>query len=200
MALDPFLGEDLGRKGGTRIDEWRLLTPLHGNSMLELGNKRNGEAIYKLWFESLGFRHVSVDWNGRDGALNRDLRIPLWPEFGQFDMVTNIGTTEHVSDQRGVWENIHHLTVTGGILCSLTPYPDGKNWWWHGDWYPTEGFFQSFAALNGWELERLYKDREPPFCNLYARLKKTEDKPFTMPDLSLIKRNKMTPRNRTPVL
>ena len=152
-VLDPFRMGTPGRGGDTREDEWRLLDPLHGDSMLELGNKRNGDAIYKAYFESLGYRHVSVDWNGRDGALKRDLRLPLWDELGQFDMLTNIGTTEHVSDQRGVWENIHHLVKPGGLYCGLTPYPDGRNWWWHGDWYPTEDFFRAFADLNGWQID-----------------------------------------------
>jgi hypothetical protein len=187
-----------GRNGGTREDEWRLFEPLVGTSMIELGNKRNGDAIYKHWFESLGFRHVSVDWNGRDGALDRDLRKPLWPELGQFDMLTNIGTSEHVEEQTGCWQNIHNLVRTGGVYVGLTPYPDGKNWWWHGEWYPTEGFFESFAALNGWEIERMYKDRVEPFCNLYVRMTKAQDLPFTMPDQALIKHNVIRLRSWRP--
>ena len=197
-ALDPFHCNDKGRKGGTREDEWRLLDPLHGESMLELGNKRNGDAIYKQYFESLGYRHVSVDWNGLDGALDRDLRIPLWPELGQFDMLTNIGTSEHVgttlAEQGECWRNIHHLVKTGGIYCGLNPYPDGQSWWWHGDWYPTPEFMTSFAQANNWEIERCYKDRQPPFCNLYTRMRKLGDADYVSPDLGLIKHNKIRPR------
>ena len=201
MVLDPFHMETRGRSGGTREDEWRLLDPLHGDTMLELGNKRNGDAIYKSYFESLGYRHVSVDWNGLDGALKRDLRLPLWEELGQFDMLTNIGTTEHVDGQAGVWENIHRMVKVGGIYCGLTPYPDGKNWWWHGDWYPTEAFFESFASLNGWVIERMYQDRQPPFRNLYVRMRKLYEcmgDKFTMPDIKLIKRNVIKPRSWNP--
>ena len=60
-----------------RPDEWALYQPLIGDSMLEFGGKVNGEAgTYKAFFEKLGYRHVSLDWNGEHGALKRDLRQP----------------------------------------------------------------------------------------------------------------------------
>jgi hypothetical protein len=74
--------------GPVRPDEWNYYVPLVGDSMLELGDKINpawsGEhKTYKSHFESLGFRHVSIDWNGNNGAIARDLRKPLWDEFGR---------------------------------------------------------------------------------------------------------------------
>ena len=172
-----------------RPDEWAYYEPLHGNSMLELGGKINAGLTYKAYFESLGFRHVSIDWNGQNGAIKRDLRLPLWDELGQFDMVTNIGTTEHVDGQAGVWENIHYMTKVDGVYVGQCPYYDGKSWWWHGSFYPTEAFYESFAELNGWEIERMGTDRPEPNKNLYVRMQKVHDLSFTMPDISLIKFN-----------
>jgi len=177
-----------------RPDEWQLYSPLVGKRMLELGGKINAPFTYKAYFEAIGFEHISIDWNGDHGALIRDLQKPLFQELGQFDMVSNMGTTEHVSDQAGVWANIHNLTKEGGVYVGQTPYHDGKSWWWHGDWYPTEDFFKSFAELNNWDIERMYIDREVPNQNLYVRMIKEEDAPFAMPDLSLIKRNHRRPR------
>ena len=177
-----------------RPDEWALYQPLIGKRMLELGGKINAPFTYKAYFEALGFEHISIDWNGEHGALKRDLRNPLWPEFGSFSIVSNMGTTEHVNNQRGVWENIHHLTKPGGVYVGQTPYHDGKSWYWHGDWYPTEPFFESFCALNNWELERMYIDRDIPNQNLYVRMVKQEESAFVMPELSLIKRNVRRPR------
>ena len=177
-----------------RPDELAYYEPLVGNTMLEFGGKINAGLTYKAWFESLGFRHVSLDWNGQHGALIRDLRKPQWPEFGQFDMVCNIGTSEHVDDQCGFWENAHELTKVGGVYVGQCPYYDGKSWWWHGSWYPTEAFYESFAELNGWEIERMDTDRPEPNKNLYVRMKKVHDLSFTMPDLALIKRNVMRSR------
>jgi len=164
--------------------------------MLELGGKWCSQAgvTYKSVFESLGFRHVSVDWNGEHGALALDLRMPLTHELKGADIVTNFGTTEHISDQTAVWQNIHSLTKPGGVYVGQTPYHDGNSWWWHGEWYPTEGFFESCADLNGWKIERMYRGMKPPHENLYVRMVKGEDCPFTMPDLGLIKHNEIRPR------
>ncbi len=177
-----------------RPEEWDFYNPLVGESMLELGGKVNAGVTYKGWFESLGFRHVSVDWNGEHGALKLDLRRPLWPELGQFDMCTNIGTSEHVDNQERVWENIHCLTKVDGVYVGQCPYHDGKSWWWHGEYYPTEQFYETFAALNGWEIERMERGLEPPIENLYVRMRKVQDWLFNMPDESLIKRNAIRPR------
>jgi SAM-dependent methyltransferase len=181
-----------------RPDEWAYYLPLVGNTMLEFGGKINGLLTYKAFFETQGFRHVSLDWNGQHGALVRDLRQPQWPEFGQFDMVCNIGTSEHVSDQRGFWRNVHMLTKVGGVYVGQCPYHDGRSWWWHGEWYPTEEFYWDFADFNGWTIERIGTDRPEPFKNLYCRLRKTQDLPFVMPDLSLIKFNQRQARRPAP--
>lgn len=163
--------------------------------MFELGNKINGElGSYKNFFVKIGLEHVSVDWNGKDGALPLDLRTPIWNEFPPFDMVTNIGTTEHVDDQVGVWANIHHLTDVNGIIVSATPYPGGKSWWWHGEWYPTESFFEQFADLNGYEIERMGKGKEVPNENLYVRLAKKEKRSFKMPSIDTFYRNQIRSR------
>lgn len=179
-----------------RPDEWSIYEPLHGDSMLELGAKwcSQADVTYKKVFEALGYRHVSVDWNAKHGALNRDLRKPLWAELGQFDMVTNMGCTEHVDGQAGVWENIHRMTKVGGVYVGQTPYHDGKSWWWHGTWYPTEDFFTTFALYNDWYLERMYVDRDIPNQNLYVRMTKKSEADFKMPPLEFIKRNERRPR------
>ena len=183
-----------------RPDEYDFFLPLEGDSMFECGGKQNPHVVkgknttYKSWFEGLGYRHISVDWDGRFGAIERDLRQPLWQEFGQFDMVTNIGTSEHVSDQAGFWENIHNLTKKHGLYVGQCPYYDGKSWWWHGNYYPTEAFYESFADLNGWSIERMGRGLKPPNENLYVRMRKIEDLSFTMPDASLIHFNRMRRR------
>ena len=67
--------------------EEELYQPLVGKTMLELGNKIQQGYSFKKYFTRLGFEHTSVDWNGKDGALKKDLRLPL--KLGTFDMVTN---------------------------------------------------------------------------------------------------------------
>jgi len=190
-----------------RPDEWEMYDPLVGTTMLELGGKINApqeargyseadkrQYTYKVFFEAMGIEHISLDWNGMHGSISRDLRKPLWDEFGQFDMVANFGTTEHVDGQAGVWENVHRMTKQGGVYVGLTPYPGGESWYWHGEYFPTEGFFESFAELNGWEIEKMHQGREIPHRNLYVRMRKISDGDFIMPDEDLIYFNRIRPR------
>jgi len=182
-----------------RPDEYAYYLPLEGDSMFEMGGKVNsnvpghkGQFItYKSFFEALGYRHVSVDFDPRWADFNRDLRKPQWPEFGQFDMVCDIGTAEHVEGgQRGLWENVHHLTRVGGLYVGQHPAPGGESWWWHGIHYPTEEFYIAFAELNDWTIERMGYDLPAPNTNLYVRMRKGSEMDFTMPDESLLWFNK----------
>lgn len=184
-------------------DERTIIWPLVGDRMLELGNKKNADGVYKHYFESVGIGHTSIDWNGQDGALNLDLRKPIsvvgdsWEVDGQgphmhaFDMVTNIGTTEHVSDQEAVWLNIHNLTKIGGVIASLTPLEG--DWWWHGEYYPRFEFFLQFAQ-NGYRVEYLDIGREHPNRNVCCRLKKIAHNDFVMPDPETMFYNRMRAR------
>ncbi|RWH78079.1 class I SAM-dependent methyltransferase [Mesorhizobium sp.] len=99
--------------------ERKLVAPLVGNTMLEFGNKKNAMGTYKDCFIAHGFEHVSVDLNGKDGTLERDLQVPL--SLGRFDIVTNFGTTEHVAEQEPAWRNA--MESTGQVFVSTTPAP-----------------------------------------------------------------------------
>lgn len=129
--------------------------PIIGKTMLELGNKKSGNVTYKQYFERKNINHTSIDWNGKDGALKLDLRNPI--DLGQFDMVTNIGTTEHVSTQHQVWENLHNFVKVGGVLVSHGPLEG--DWWWHGEWYVRESFYEALAD-NGYEIQEMGIERD----------------------------------------
>lgn len=172
------------------ISEQEVIEPIVGSKMLELGNKKNSKGTYKNYFESLGIEHTSVDWNGLDGALKLDLRVPI--NLGQFDMVTNIGTTEHVSEQTPVWKNVHEAVKLGGVLVSITPKPG--DWWWHGEYYPTQEFYKQFAELNGYTVENLSEAQNHPTRIIRARMRKVKDLPFQMPKSEYIFFNEMRPR------
>ena len=162
--------------------------------MLELGNKRKGDIVYKDFFQSIGFEHTSVDLNGKDGALPLDLSKPLG--LGTFDMVTNLGTSEHVSEgsytgQVECWRNIVEAMHIGSVLVSITPQPG--TWIRHGTWYPKLDFFTQLAQLNGLEVERLRErpwfDDKPDQRLVTVRLVRREVVPFQMPPSSSMYRN-----------
>lgn len=164
--------EDLG-PFVDRPDEWALLTPLVGSSMLELGNKRNHRLsqAYKYFFTRRGFRHVSIDLNGQDDALPLDLGEPL--NLGTFDMVTNLGTSEHVENQVGVWHNMLDAMHVGSVLCCATPAPG--NWPWHGRYYPEEQFYWELSDRNGLKVERMAEIGSPPRLMIFTRLVRQHD-------------------------
>ena len=164
-----------------------LYEPLVGKTMLELGGKQDGGRVYKPYFESFGFKHTSVDWNGEFGALVMDLRKPL--NLGTFDMVTNIGTSEHVSEkdyagQIACWRNILAAMHVGTVLICDTPKPG--YWKGHGTWYPQMTFYSELARLNGLKVERLlendWRPDKPGRPVISARLVMRESMPFVMPD------------------
>ena len=168
-----------------------FLFPLVGNRMLELGNKKTGDVSYKSWFTAQGIEHVSVDWNGQDGALSLDMRKPL-PNWEPFDMITNFGCTEHVDIQEPIWESMHRLCKVGGVIICMCPSPG--DWHWHGTWYPSWDFYVQFAERNGYRLEHIGIGREHPNRNIDVRMLKVKDLPFTMPDAGTIFHNEMRPR------
>ena len=156
-------------------------------TVLELGNKttRRGGIPYRDWYIDQGCEYVSVDWNGKDGALKRDLQQPL--NLGTFDLVTNFGTTEHVERQEPCWENVHEAVKLGGKFVNHTPSPGHMRA--HGFWHPSLEWFEEFAALNGYEIERLTNDVPV----IHARLKKITDKPFTLPSTPIHRTNSKFP-------
>lgn len=160
-----------------RPEELALYNPLAVGSMLELGNKKNGNHIYKTYFQYLGFTHTSVDMNAQDGAIALDLRKPLL--LGTFDVISNIGTTEHVSDQAPVWRNIMEAMHIGSVLISTTPKPG--NWSWHGEWYPDQEWFTELCSINGLEIERLYIEFERPREMVFLRAIRRTESEFAMP-------------------
>lgn len=173
------------------LPEWlhKYYNPLVGNRMLELGNKQTLGTTYKEYFENMGIEHISIDKSGFRGSLPLDLTVPI--EMEPFDMVTNIGTTEHVSSQAPAWENIHNLCKVGGVVISSTPVEG--DWWWHGQFYPKESFFEEFTK-NGYKIELMNIDEPHPKRVLNVRMLKVSHEPFTMPNKETIFNNTMRPR------
>jgi len=161
-------------------------------SVLELGNKTTpqkfGGDSFRPWYISQGLTYVSIDWNGRDGTLKKDLNQNILPESigGPFDLVTNFGTTEHVSDQLACWRNVHNFVKLMGKLTSNTPV--GPGWESHGFWHPTLEWYQEFADINGYVVERLEEEwfggRQTRKVTC-VRLLKTQKLPFNMPTLPI---------------
>lgn len=130
-----------------------------GGSILELGNQiMNLEDVQgisaKKFYESLGLSHTSVDQNGKDGAIKVDLSKPIdW--LGTFDIITDMGTSEHVSDIYECLINVLSHAKGGTIIIHKNPKTG--NFPMHGFHFFTLEFWKSYAKLCNLEIEEIYE-------------------------------------------
>jgi hypothetical protein len=134
-----------------------LIGGLRPCRMMELGCQQmlshpdiaEGSAA-KEWFERQGIaQHVSIDINGKFDSLPLDLTKPIYrPEWeGNFDIVTDFGTSEHVgADLSWLWqarENCHRWARPYGLLIYMNPKTG--HWPDHGYHYFTESHYRALA-------------------------------------------------------
>ncbi|KKM81428.1 hypothetical protein LCGC14_1329870 [marine sediment metagenome] len=157
---------------GISIHNWTLLQKalnyfgkdLSNIAMCELGNQRirHPERMSitaltgKEYFQTLGMKHSSIDQNGRDGSLQYDLNEPIVDSslINQFDIITNFGTSEHVTNQYQCFRNIHNLCKKEGLFVHCVPMKGS----WQNDGvhscryrYSTM-FFTRLASIYNYEI------------------------------------------------
>lgn len=134
-----------------------------GIKMLEFGDQTIApeeipESTGKEYFSNRGVEHISLDLNGRNGAIRIDLSKPIrkrqW--LGQFDIVTNAGTSEHIeplSKQYECFKNVHDCLRVGGIAIHIVPdvveLDERGLWKGHCSYYYSEAFFSELAKQSG---------------------------------------------------
>lgn len=93
-------------------------------------NQPDGYA--ETFFRALGAETVqSLDFSDFEGAEHlHDLNDPV-PEVmeGQWDVIFDGGTTEHVFDVARCMDNLNRLLAPGGVLIACVP---ANNWFAHG--------------------------------------------------------------------
>jgi hypothetical protein len=119
----------------------------------ELGNQINVETkqTEKKILEKLGVHHTSLDINGEDKAWKVDLNkeVPALLK-GIYEVVTNYGTSEHVTNQYMCFKNIHYLCKKNGIMIHGVPLKD--NWKKHGRYEYDLEFFRKLQKENGYQF------------------------------------------------
>ena len=146
-----------------------------GCRMMELGNQQmmahqaiaEGSAA-KLWFESQGVIHTSVDLNGQLGAIAVNLAEPVdRPEWvGAFDVVTDFGTSEHVGNTvealYNARKNCHTWCRVGGLMLFSNPMTG--HWPGHGHHYFTRKHYLDLAMAFDYQVLDTW---EHPTCGNY---------------------------------
>jgi hypothetical protein len=91
--------------------------------------------------------------NGEDGAICKDMGVILENDIhnNKYDIITNIGFTEHVSNsQYNCFKNIHNYCRVGGIMIHNVPidYCTPS----HGRYQYPEDYFTKLAVRAGYEI------------------------------------------------
>jgi 2-polyprenyl-3-methyl-5-hydroxy-6-metoxy-1,4-benzoquinol methylase len=156
----------------------------------ELGNqiyKADGLHISaKKMFGVAGIlEHVSIDYNGKDGALVYDLTEELPEELhGKFDIVTNFGTIEHLNNQYQGYKNADALCKVGGTMIHNHPAFSSRNVG-HCEFFATKKFFKNLAGMCKYEIVSLTETPDPSKKIVKADLVKTVDT-FSLEPTNLI--------------
>lgn len=122
-------------------------------------------------------RYECIDANG-NASIFADLNHPLevWP--GEFDIVTDFGTSEHTFNFAQVWTTIHALCKPGGIIAFDKPHQG----------MPDHGFFNvhltlllDIAGANDYDVLHISEYKAKKGTTWKGAYRKTTDKPFTFP-------------------
>lgn len=138
-----------------RLDEF-IAAPRDDQWMFDLAR-----FFYRIMFGEHLYR--AVDLHGTSLAEQYDLNLPL-PIADQFDVVTNIGTGEHVFNQYQVYKSLHERTRPGGIMIHALPNQGGYD---HGfyNYHPT--FVFDLSQANRYRIVSLvYGDGTTSPCTL----------------------------------
>lgn len=133
---DKTRGIILGRQK-FHLPEKRMAKLLrHVNGMLGLSltgeDVRQDDGFTETFFAKIGYPVIeAMDFTAQEGAQHlHDLNLPLRPELhGQFDVVIDGGTTEHIFHIGTALDTCHHLLKPGGIMLGFVA---GDGWFGHG--------------------------------------------------------------------
>lgn len=130
----------------------RIIKELPCKSVCEFGNQRNKASpaigsVKDLYFHHGYERYVALDVNERMDAIVADLNYPV--DLGEtFDLVTNNGTSEHIFDQRSVFENAHNLS--NEYMLHVLPFSPWVN---HGFFNYNPILFRDLGMANEYKVD-----------------------------------------------
>jgi hypothetical protein len=110
---------------------------------------RDGDAPYARDFWAwLGFDYLTVDIDGiADVSLDLNCESVAPELVGNYQLVTNFGTTEHIANQLNAFKVIHDLAAPGGLMIHDVPLQGMLN---HGLINYNPKFFWMLARSNSY--------------------------------------------------
>lgn len=132
-------------------------------SHLTLDGQQQNKAFFGEVLTAAGLSYSSVDiadgYRTTLADLNRDQ--PPGAFLEAFDLVMNVGTSEHILDQANVFRYVHAATRPGGLMFHQLPASGFAN---HGYFCYTPRLFCDLASYNNYEIVDMWfsgpSDRE----------------------------------------
>ncbi len=125
----------------------------------------------------LGFTVLdAVDLRG-NGAWRYDLNRPL-PLKRRYDVIINTGTTEHVFDQRRVFESIHDWTLPNGVMVHAFPVVGCAD---HGFYTYQPCLLRGLVEANGYEHIGAVRCEKGTDAMLHVAWRKVGNRNFKAP-------------------
>jgi hypothetical protein len=145
------LGQAFGVTGEIDLPDPTASVLTHG----QLEHLDSAAPPARLIWTWLGFEYAAIDIDGSPGSIPLDLNFDEVPKRFRkhFQLVTNLGTTEHVANQLQAFKIIHDLTANGGVMIHNLPAQGFMN---HGLVNYNLKFFWMLARSNGYKW--IYSD------------------------------------------
>lgn len=126
--------------------------------------------FYRVIFGCQHYR--AIDLGGTDRALKLDLNEPVSLDE-QFDLVTNIGTGEHIFNQYQFYRTAHERTRSGGLMYHALPHQGAYD---HGFYNYQPTFVFDLAEANRYELLLfVYVDSTRPPGQQHVQIRQRAD-------------------------
>jgi hypothetical protein len=83
----------------------------------------NSAPSSRLFWESLGLSYTAIEFDGHRSSVSLDLNREIVSDElrGNFDLIVNGGTTEHVVNQENAFRVIHDLARIGAVMYHDVP-------------------------------------------------------------------------------
>lgn len=107
----------------------------------------------RAFYEAIGWQYACLDIDAAEGVEPFDLNHDAAPAGRQYDLVTNLGTTEHIFNQANCFTVMHDFTRPGGVMVHGVP---ALGYLEHGFFNYHPNFFHALVAANAYELLGVY--------------------------------------------
>lgn len=136
----------------------------------------------KLFYKRLACgKYHCLDANGR-GTIDVDLNLPLpkaiASKLGQFDLVTDFGTGEHIFNQHQCWKTMHDLCKRHAYMVFDRPTVGYEG---HCFYLIQWNMISALAHANDYEVGWLEEHKTTRGILVRGALRKLYDRPFVIP-------------------